>query len=187
MSVYTGASFSAFLVDGGHSFKCAFADLWNARPLCTGRALVICDDVRDKPKHPWEVGPSKAWQRAWSHGILEGTSMQGGLAWGHFLPAAVPPLRLLELQVKKEVDEQEMCSRIKEEGTEEVPDAEEVASPNPSTPNAQPKIEVVAALADARRASRSCPCTVRCRRLPEQGRTVAVEDRVRLMHTWRES
>jgi hypothetical protein len=92
---YDGHLFDAFLVDGGHSFSCAYDDLTNARRKTEFDGVVICDDVRlPSAKYEWEKGPTRAWLKAARYGVVKARSADKGLAWGKFLP---------ELKVKQEL------------------------------------------------------------------------------------
>jgi hypothetical protein len=58
--------FDLILIDGGHSYEVAAADLNNARSLALANTLVIMDDI--VPWQPWGEGPTRAWQKAISAG-----------------------------------------------------------------------------------------------------------------------
>lgn len=79
-----GPFFDFVLVDGGHSYKCAMADLLNFRPLTRSDGVVVVDDVRRVPKHSWEKGPSKAWRDAVKKGVILELGCKNGLAWGRY-------------------------------------------------------------------------------------------------------
>jgi hypothetical protein len=80
-----GSFFDVVLVDGGHSFKCAHADILHFRPLARQDAILIVDDVRGKPAHPWEKGPSRAWRTVVNVGLVVEDGCENGLAWGHYV------------------------------------------------------------------------------------------------------
>ena len=76
--------FDVIFVDGGHSAKCAAADLENFRALARPGATLIIDDVRRSPQHDWEIGPTKAWVAATKAGIATQKGCSGGMAWGYY-------------------------------------------------------------------------------------------------------
>ena len=72
-------------VDGGHSFKCAYADLQNFAQLARPRCVVIMDDVCDQVKHCWQKGPTKAWKKALDEGMVIQHGSSQDLVWGRFV------------------------------------------------------------------------------------------------------
>ena len=84
VSQCVGSCLDVLLVDGGHSYKCCYADILNFRPLARKSALLIVDDVRGKPKYNWEKGPTSAWRAAIDAGIVVQIGCKNGLAWGHY-------------------------------------------------------------------------------------------------------
>ena len=79
-----GPFFDFVLVDGGHSYKCAMADLLNFRPLTRSDGIVVVDDVRRTPKHSWERGPSRTWRDAVDKGIVLDSGCKNVLGWGRY-------------------------------------------------------------------------------------------------------
>jgi predicted O-methyltransferase YrrM len=56
------AHFDLLLIDGGHDYAVAAADLRNARSLAAANTLVLMDDI--VPWLPWGQGPTRVWQEA---------------------------------------------------------------------------------------------------------------------------
>jgi predicted O-methyltransferase YrrM len=65
--------FDLVLIDGGHQYEVAKADIMNMKPLCTEKTVVVMDDLA--PWHRWGTGPTRAWAEA----IREGIIRQDGL------------------------------------------------------------------------------------------------------------
>ena len=80
-----GRILDVVLVDGGHSFKCAYADLKNLALLARPGAIVLVDDVMLKPEKQWQTGPTKAWRRALEEGWVEQLGGGSQLVWGRFV------------------------------------------------------------------------------------------------------
>jgi len=77
--------FDFCLVDGGHSFVCAASDIKHFHMCARPGAVIVVDDVRTNPKHPWEKGPTRAWQQAIATGLVKQTGCSETMVWGNFL------------------------------------------------------------------------------------------------------
>lgn len=60
--------FDLFFIDGGHEYEIAKTDIMNVKPLCTGKTIVVMDDLT--PWRDWGKGPTKAWTEAIQEGII---------------------------------------------------------------------------------------------------------------------
>lgn len=77
---YAGESFDLLFIDGGHSYTTALSDISNGQRITREGATVIVDDL--VPYRRSGIGPSKAWARALTSGIIVPRSMH------YELPAA---------------------------------------------------------------------------------------------------
>jgi predicted O-methyltransferase YrrM len=86
------AGFDGLLIDGGHTETIAWTDTVNGRRLCRPHGIVVMDDVA--PDVPHGIGPTAAWERAVSEGLVielarhQWRDSQGlirrGMAVGHY-------------------------------------------------------------------------------------------------------
>jgi predicted O-methyltransferase YrrM len=81
--------FDVILIDGGHFYGVAKADLMNCKKLAHKKTLVFMDDVVRNPKwvKSYTQGPTQAWQEALESGAIRELgaveySIGRGMVWG---------------------------------------------------------------------------------------------------------
>jgi predicted O-methyltransferase YrrM len=61
--------FDLVIIDGGHTFRAAWADLLNCRRICQPSGVLIMDDLT--PEYCWGRKPTEAWERAKAEGWIQ--------------------------------------------------------------------------------------------------------------------
>lgn len=68
----TNTKYDLIFIDGGHSFKIAFADIINCQKLADNNTIVIMDDTvyKEEWAKKYTEGPTKAWTKAVNENII---------------------------------------------------------------------------------------------------------------------